>query len=91
MGDIILRQEVQSDRLSGTDAADGFQLVGGQAGDYVGEVAIVRGPQRDQQRPICLLRSLQAYVSILVVWREVLWREVQRGLQGGADESLMVV
>ncbi len=77
MRNVVIRQEVEGDRLSGTDAADGFQLGGGQAGDYVGEVAIVRGPQRDQQCPIGLLRSLQAYVSILVVAREV-----QRRLQG---------
>jgi hypothetical protein len=83
---VIICQKVKGDRLSGTDAAYGFQLGGGEAGDYVSEVTIVSGPQRDQQVPIGLLRSLQAYISVLVVWREV-----QRRLQGCADESLMVV
>jgi len=47
--EVIVRQEAKGDRLSGTYAADGFQLVGGEARDYVGEVAIVGSPQRDQQ------------------------------------------
>jgi hypothetical protein len=56
-------QEAEGYRFSRTDAANGFQLGGGQAGDYVGEIAIVGGPQRDQQGPIGLLRGLHTYVS----------------------------
>src|SRR5580704_17314713 len=86
VSEVILRKESEGDRFSGTDAADGFQLGGGNAGDYVGEVTIVSRPQRDQHFPIGLVRGLEAYVSVLVVWREV-----QRRLQGGADESLVIV
>lgn len=86
MGKVIGRDETKSRRLIGADAANSFQLGSGQASDYVSEVAIVSGPQRDQQRPISFLRRLDSYVSLLVVT----WK-IQRWLLGGADKSLVVI
>ena len=50
MGKIIRSQEAKGHRLPRADAARGVQLLGGQAGQHMGEVAIVGSPQRHQQR-----------------------------------------
>ena len=86
MRKIVGHQEAKSDGFSRTDAANGFQLGGWKLGYYVGEIAIVSGPQRDQQRPVDVLNGLHAYVSALIVTGEL-----QRCLKSGPDESLMIV
>lgn len=86
MGEVIGRQKAKCDWLSGSDSAKGFQFGSRQVGDYMSEIAIVGGPNGNQQQPIGFLNGLHAHVSVLVIT----W-EVQRFLKCCPDESLVVV
>ena len=86
MAQIVLRQEAQSYRLTGADAARRFQLSGRQVGDDMGKIAIVACPQRDQDRPGRFFNGLNTHPLLLVVAGEV-----ERALQGGSHKALMII
>jgi hypothetical protein len=52
----------------------------------VRQISVVRGLQRDQQRPFSFVNRLHTHVSALIVTREI-----QRWLEHRPDESLMIV
>jgi hypothetical protein len=86
MPNIVRRQKTKRDCISRTNAANRFEFRKWQLSDYVSEVAIVRGPQRDQEMPISILNSLHPHASGLVVARDI-----QRCLKRRSNESLVVV
>ena len=83
---VVFRQEPKSYRLTGVDAARRFELSGRQVRDDVGEMPIVAGPQRNQDRPGRFFYGLNTHPLLLVVSGEL-----ERALQGGSHKALMIV
>lgn len=83
---IILRDELQCNGFMVADAALRFELGRRQVRNDVGEIEVVTLPERDEERPRGVLDSLDAHAAVLFVTGKV-----ERALQGGADEPLVIV
>ena len=81
-----MSHKLQRDGSRVADVAFGLPFLCRQMRDHVSKIAVVCGPQRDQQQPVNLLRCLYAHVPGLIVSRKS-----QRWLQRCTNESLMIV
>src|SRR5580700_8080189 len=86
MNEIILGQELERDRIIGTDTALRLERILGKVLDNMRQIPVVAGPKRDQTCPGHLLNGLQADTTFLIVARVF-----ERALERGANEALMVV
>jgi len=67
MGQIIRRQKAQSNGLAPANPANRLQPGRGNVRNHMREIAVVRRPQCNQQRPLGFLNSLNLHVACLIV------------------------
>ncbi len=86
MAQIVLDQKAQRHRLTGANAAGRFQLSRWQVRDDMSKMTAVTCPQCDQSGPRFFFNGLHTHPILLFIAGKV-----ERALQGGAHEPLMVI